>query len=490
MGSLFKKDYTKILSFCIFIFCTFYTLSCEKKGTDSNGQVGSLIPGVSYLGCGYNVFGEYAAIIDVKDRIIEFDQYKTQEARGSIYDLPSEVQYLYLNDYTYNSTYGEYSYQYREKMSQSVGMSASYGFFGASVTANFSEEKYQSFDYAFCTIHRCVRFWKLSLPYTDLQALRSMMSAEARDDLTNLAPAVLFTKYGTHFTTEVIIGARADYHCEIEKTEESKTIKTRITACAEASFKKFTGSTDYIGVTESELQTFSSNSTQHLRVTGGKAEYGLLISEKGDYEEWMNSIEENPVLCDFTESSLVPIWDLCEDNARKQQLIAEFESYAGNFGLPELLNKSIVDIRIISGGTSGIDPDEGYEIIRTDLNRDAGGKYIYITYKEGLDNQESITDVTFVTGRGASAPGGYTKIPGDLNEGAGGAYVYLCYKTGISDYPIRRLTVLVGKNTQSPPGFYKVNNYYSNSPQDLNEGAGGNYIWLAYSRENPGAWEE
>jgi hypothetical protein len=171
-------------------------------------------------------------------------------------------------------------------MSQSISMSASYGaFFTASVTTNFSRDKYTSYDYAFCTIERCIRFWRLTLPFTDIEKLRTLMLSEARDDIDTMDPEILFEKYGTHLTTEVVVGARADYNCEVEKNESTENIKTKISACAEASFKAFTGSGEYSGEWETDIKTFQSNSSIYLKVAGGRAEYGLLISEEGEYRE-------------------------------------------------------------------------------------------------------------------------------------------------------------------------------------------------------------
>ncbi|MDR1748309.1 MAG: hypothetical protein LBR47_04550 [Spirochaetaceae bacterium] len=86
----------------------------------------------------------------------------------------------------------------------------------------------------------------------------------------------------------------------------------------------------------------------------------------------------------------------------------------------------ITDIRISSDKTIS-----GYTRIDVDLNKGAGGDYLYLFYRKdtlGSTGAGGITDITFVTGKNASAPSGYTKIDVDLNKGAGGEYIYLCYK--------------------------------------------------------------
>lgn len=127
-----------------------------------------------------------------------------------------------------------------------------------------------------------------------------------------------------------------------------------------------------------------------------------------------------------------------------------------------------------------ITPEPGWEMIDVDLNRGCGESFIYLCYKNGLDDQESISDITFIVNN-QEVPPGYTKIAQDLNADVGGSFIYLCYKKEMTGKPIRRLNVLVGENATPDAGFYFAKNYYSGAKQDLNQGAGGNFIWLVYS---------
>lgn len=89
----------------------------------------------------------------------------------------------------------------------------------------------------------------------------------------------------------------------------------------------------------------------------------------------------------------------------------------------------------------------------------------------------AITDITFAMGpsKDVPAPNKYTKVDQDLNEGAGGKYIYLCYTTKGSESPITGLYLLDGVENQPPSGYYKC-------PLDLNQGAGGHYIFLCWTR--------
>ncbi len=77
---------------------------------------------------------------------------------------------------------------------------------------------------------------------------------------------------------------------------------------------------------------------------------------------------------------------------------------------------------------------DGYHKINIDLNMGAGGAYIYLCYKLGEPTAESalngIVDLTVIAGPNSdlNPPYGYTLVKKDLNAGSGGDYVYFAYK--------------------------------------------------------------
>jgi hypothetical protein len=483
--------FVRILFISIAIFL--FNNCSEDNPTEPNPEpdpTQNLLPGISYMGHGYNIFGEYAKAEYVKSPLFKYDSYQSETVQGNSYNVPSEIQYTMVNTSDFKKVYGLNSYQYREKLAINANLSGSYGFFSASITNNYSEEHYRSNYRAFCTVQNVIRKWKLTLPYTDMVKLKSMLTDEAKNDIANLPSGTLFNKYGTHFIAELIIGARADYNTCVTKSEETSSIKNNFQVCAEASFKKGTGSGSYNMVTEEDLATFESNSITNTKVSGGRSEYGSYIFQSGNYEKWIESIDniENLTISDFTDNSLLPIWELCADDTRKAELSSAFDTYAQQFELPSLLDEAIDGLYFEVSNSAVVTPEEGWTLINVDLNRDAGGKFIYLCYQNGLDDQEAISEVTFTVNSQAT-PAGFIKIPQDLNEGAGGDFIYLCYKKEITTNPIRRVNILVGQYATPDPGFYFAENYYSSTKQDLNQGAGGNYIWMVYSRLFPDPWQ-
>ena len=94
-----------------------------------------------------------------------------------------------------------------------------------------------------------------------------------------------------------------------------------------------------------------------------------------------------------------------------------------------------------------------------------------------------LTDIAIVEGGSAQeaqgrCPAGYTLIPIDLNQGAGGRWIYLCYYNGSDAFDdgenIIAIAVCFNKNPWHHGQTVEV---------DLNKGAGGDYIYLVYVKK-------
>lgn len=131
---------------------------------------------------------------------------------------------------------------------------------------------------------------------------------------------------------------------------------------------------------------------------------------------------------------------------------------------------TISEVTVIAGGSWGIQPPAGWTKIEVDLNRNAGGAYIFACYKKGVG--APITGLTVLIGQDAMPPVGWERINVDLNQGAGGNYLWLCTTRDPACATVKDMVVLLG-DAATPAGYYKI-------PVDLNRNAGGDYIYLAY----------
>ena len=138
--------------------------------------------------------------------------------------------------------------------------------------------------------------------------------------------------------------------------------------------------------------------------------------------------------------------------------------------------------------------NEGWTFVDHDLNKGAGGKYIYLMYKAGSSSSGCITDFYIrlsdsnVSGSSATlshegrtyhlaacaGPNDFVNgSRGDLNSGAGGKYIHLFY-TRDSYSPGR----VVSKITFDGVSTNGVVANGGSSPCDLNNGAHGEYIYM------------
>ena len=145
-----------------------------------------------------------------------------------------------------------------------------------------------------------------------------------------------------------------------------------------------------------------------------------------------------------------------------------------------------------------LNQDDGWSVVDYNLNQGAGGQYIYLLYKTGtVDDPDHapITDFYIKSTKDKSdhpdavsynnrtyhrissyiGSSSFEDSYGDLNDGAGGRYIYLYYTTEAWDYPRGITSITFNDN---PNGAVCGNG--STTPQDLNEGAGGDYIYMHY----------
>jgi hypothetical protein len=460
--------------------------ACKKDAVEPDPAVLMELPGSALLGRGYDVFGDFANPNDAKAALIDFDQYRKVIVNGSSYKLPQKAEYKQLDEKAFIAWSGPSMGAYLARRMETAGLTAPEPYFAKAASAYFGESEYRLNQYDFVGVESEVRLWKISLPF-DAAQVRPLLSAEARSDLSNLAPAQLFEKYGTHLLAEYVVGGRVGYYTAVDKQLAANGMD--IAAVAEHSFKAALGELALGSDPQMEqlVHTLREQSTFRLGYIGGDEQCGSQLLTAGNYRKWLQSVSSAPRLSGFTPLSLFPIWELSDSPARRTQLLEAFHNYAAQHRLPGLVGIE----RVAMAGITAIASDtprpplvEGFRPIGVNLNEGAGGKYIYFYYQTGLDDSPALTNLTMVTGQDISAPFGWTKIKLNLNAGTNGMHIYLCYQQGPSSDPIRQFRVLTGSDPEIPAGFTIVGNYYrDNSPQNLNEAAGGQRLWLAVSRE-------
>ena len=118
-------------------------------------------------------------------------------------------------------------------------------------------------------------------------------------------------------------------------------------------------------------------------------------------------------------------------------------------------------------------------MINVDLNAGSGGKFIYPLSQYSDDKSDAISGLAFIQNNQV-VPDGYTKIEQDLNEGAGGKYNYLCYTKKLENKMIAIDFIASDKALSET----KINGYFR-FKADLNTGAykRGGYVYLLYKTD-------
>ncbi len=143
----------------------------------------------------------------------------------------------------------------------------------------------------------------------------------------------------------------------------------------------------------------------------------------------------------------------------------------------------IKSFEVLHSSSSNVDLPYPWRKDPVDLNKGAGGLYIYLFKKMGNGSpvpSASVTGVTVLQGQSPDVPAGYQWDDTDLNKSVGGAYLYLAWTCDPHNQPIVDVQVVYdstreGAKNKVPPGWDYVD-------VDLNKGAGGDYIYLAYCR--------
>ena len=122
-------------------------------------------------------------------------------------------------------------------------------------------------------------------------------------------------------------------------------------------------------------------------------------------------------------------------------------------------------------------PKPGYHKIPVDLNKGAGGSFVYICYSDTAAG-DPITNIQVFASGSSDFPiqNGYIKIPNDLNKGGKGRFIYLCYTRNKAFPPIKEINVI-----QAPVReVYPPSAEWVRIDQDCSEGGGGEFSYVIY----------
>ncbi len=302
-------------------------LSCEKEdeispdNPDLIAKRDSIYRQYQNLGSGYDVFDNYADVVKVRGQI--FDLFRLHE--------DNYLEKKTIEKGTFHTVEGKTVSEYLQNFSSKTNVSGSYGFFSGSLSVNYETSQYSSHTNSFATVQSLINKYLLQvkkeynaenlIPYTTEKFQKDMRNPDLTSD-------DIFEMYGTHCMRSIITGGRLDFNVTAKESyvSDSKTIGVHARAAFKSLFTKV--SIENETVSETEQNEFESHMERNLEVYGGSSEYGQSIINEGDYEEWIASISGNHVFCEYGDDPFIPVWELCEEEARKSELEVAFENWA------------------------------------------------------------------------------------------------------------------------------------------------------------------
>lgn len=385
-----------------------------------------------------------------------------------------------------------------EAFSVSVSASSEAMMFSASVSTDFAKETKSSSEMAYCKV--LYLSIKRKESFAEVDEYKKHLDPRFVRDLNSLAPELFFKNYGTHLITDAWFGGRLEFNFskEKKKNETKESVKTSV----EAGFKKIF-STKVSTEFNKEVKEVFENSSIVARAVGGS---GIAISDLEsfgkEYGNWIKSLDkgdENWSFCGLPdENSLVPLWELTNNPSRRKELKDYYFKKASltRNGLEktELFVKDITFVNHSNRNQAIHSRPAGYILVDKDLNAGAKGDYIYLCYKLGEGKSDAITNCLMEETKNSKNAAAninqtsnrisskYYRHGMDLNKGAGGNYIYLYYTKDTRFTPIKRMEVVFGDEEIAKEDWEVVFWAGSNQAGDCNKSVGGKYIYIYMKR--------
>lgn len=279
-------------------------------------------PGIDIIGKSYNIFGEYANANSLKSyKIFDFSKVPTYTDNNG-FTLPNVITLENISDHKSKSIEGTSASEYIQKLSANAGLQVNAFVFKGSFDASFNQNNSgSSYNYFYSILDENYK-WRISLETRDVDYLISILDPLFVKDIQTLSPADFFKRYGSHIVVKGYLGGRAEFSMKSNATEQTVQKDLKMQLDARYVNVKAQGNLN----TNSLNYTQNSNTQTQTRIIGGNSEYANNLENPAMYQKWVEGIKNAPVLCDFDEESLMPIWLLTKNLERQKAL----EDYFNN----------------------------------------------------------------------------------------------------------------------------------------------------------------
>lgn len=295
-------------------------------------EVSSLLPGIDLIGRSYDIFGLYAENSSVKRPILDFSNAPTKSAvyLGQTYKMPAVFDYINHNDSDERIIVGENSNELSKKMGVQAGLGINARVFSASVDGStFTNRNTQTYNY-YSSYTYIVKTHQIALSQSAnraefIESLKPFLAPDFAKDINNssISPEQIFKTYRTHFLADIILGAKIQQDIRIESYSqlESNAISAAVTA-------EYKVANTYVKAENEKAKTVNDKTFISMaNAKGGDiALLGKPSTNNQHYADWAKTVANSPVLVDFNTNSFIPIWELANTQARKDELKKYFDN--------------------------------------------------------------------------------------------------------------------------------------------------------------------
>ncbi len=313
----------------LMILLALFVINCGGGSSDDDNSGSSVdpgTPGYTELGCGTDVFEEYATENNVKGRVLDIDALNNRK----LLVLNTSVQEGIIQRVSGTSVN-----EYASELGVTVGLSGSYKWFSASIKTAFTDNTYRMSQYSYVTLME--RHYKNSLKIVntswDADSLFSYLTNEADMAINNTdpqkdwTPEQVISTFGTHVMVGIFTGARLDYNLSISITDAYHQTYLQSYAEMKANLK-FASASFSAGMDQSTYNAMSTyEQRENILAKGGNEQYAR-PGDDADYNTWKDSIDSNPAFVGIIKNALVPIWAFADDPARMAAIENYYMEYA------------------------------------------------------------------------------------------------------------------------------------------------------------------
>jgi hypothetical protein len=318
------------------------------------------IPGSEFLGAGYNAFGLYAnasagnVMANIFDFFTEgsvdqqlYDQslpQVRQNVENAFTTLPQEIKLFYAKPPTMQylprfeasvdfSLDGSLSSE-QQSLAAHVDVEGSYGLFAGEFSARYDSSDSHLATEKFYSATARIFYYDLTMANYGADPVK-FMRPTARQDLNDKSkdPETIFEMYGTHYLYAVTIGSKIVFGHSVD------TSKTTSSYDAAAELKARYGEEGAevgggggVKVTGAWEQASEGESIHFYGEGISDTQLGAIKNADSAPLAALQEGWHNPTLVDFPGAALRPIWELCDDPKRRDELQKAFDAYAKTKG--------------------------------------------------------------------------------------------------------------------------------------------------------------